>query len=227
MSKMKNTISYCNFLTILVMLSACHSSLTPSSRAASQPKVQVQASSTSKANIPAGHEVALFAGGCFWCMEKPFDVLDGVVSTISGYTDGHVENPSYKAVSRGATGHTEVVEIVFDPKKITYAKLLDIFWRNIDPTVENRQFCDRGSQYRSGIYFKNEQQEVDALASLEKIKKVITGKIYTEIKAASVFYPAEEYHQDFYKKKPGHYSRYRLGCGRDRRLRQLWGVEAH
>ena len=204
-------------------LAACQSSAAPSSRPASQPKGVVKP--TPPTARPANYKVALFAGGCFWCMEKPFDVLDGVHSTISGYTDGHVENPTYKAVSRGTTGHTEAVEIVYDPKKITYAKLLNVFWRNIDPTAKNRQFCDSGTQYRSGIYYKNDAEKELALKSKSDIEKsgAISGTIYTDIKAETTFYPAEEYHQDFYKKKPGHYKRYRNGCGRDRRLQELWG----
>jgi peptide-methionine (S)-S-oxide reductase len=149
--------------------------------------------------------------------------LPGVYSTTSGYTAGQVENPTYKAVSRGSTGHTEAVQIVYDPKKISYAELLKVFWRNIDPLAKNRQFCDGGTQYRSGIYYIDDEQKGLALKSLEEIKGLISGTIHTEIEAAQAFYLAEEYHQDFYKKKPGHYERYRKGCGRDRRLEQLWG----
>jgi peptide-methionine (S)-S-oxide reductase len=204
-------------------LAACQSSAAPASRPASQPTKAVKPPPPTAR--PANHKVALFAGGCFWCMEKPFDVLDGVYSTTSGYTDGHVDNPTYKAVSRGTTGHTEAIEIVYDPTKITYAKLLHVFWRNIDPTAKNRQFCDSGTQYRSGIYYKNDAEKELALKSKSDIETsgAISGTIYTDIKAATVFYPAEEYHQNFYKKKPGHYKRYRYGCGRDRRLQQLWG----
>ena len=178
--------------------------------------------------VPPGMDVALFAGGCFWCMEAPFDALDGVVSTISGYTDGFVHNPKYRDVANGLTGHTEVIQIIFDPKVISYAKLLEVFWVNIDPAAKDRQFCDRGTQYRSGIYTYNAQQLKAAQASIASMKKTYNyaGPIHTEIKPATRFYRAEEYHQDFYKKNPSHYKRYRLGCGRDARLRALWGRQS-
>lgn len=165
---------------------------------------------------------AIFAGGCFWCMEPPYDKLDGVISTTSGYTDGHVRNPRYKQVTSGSTGHTEAVKVVYDPKKVSYEKLLDVFWINIDPTVKNRQFCDKGSQYRSGIYYLNDEQKTAALASLGKVETRF-DKVYTEIKAASRFYAAEGYHQDYYEKNPVRYRYYRYGCGRDARLEELWG----
>jgi len=161
-------------------------------------------------------------------MEAPFDALDGVVSTISGYTDGFVHNPKYRDVANGLTGHTEVIQIIFDPKVISYAKLLEVFWVNIDPAAKDRQFCDRGTQYRSGIYTYNAQQLKAAQASIASMKKTYNyaGPIHTEIKPATRFYRAEEYHQDFYKKNPSHYKRYRLGCGRDARLRALWGRQS-
>ena len=167
---------------------------------------------------------AIFAGGCFWCMEPPFDKLEGVAATISGYTGGEQENPTYKQVSSGRTGHTEAVQVLYDPAKISYAELLEVFWHNIDPTVENRQFCDWGSQYRTGIFYQGDEQR--RLAEESKRKLVESGRfaeVYTEVTAATAFYPAEEYHQDFYKKNPVHYKRYRQGCGRDRRLAELWG----
>jgi peptide-methionine (S)-S-oxide reductase len=167
---------------------------------------------------------AIFAGGCFWCMEPPYDKLEGVVATISGYTGGEQENPTYKQVSSGRTGHTEAVQVLYDPAKISYAELLEVFWHNIDPTVENRQFCDWGSQYRTGIFYQGDEQR--RLAEESKRKLVESGRfaeVYTEVTAATAFYPAEEYHQDFYKKNPVHYKRYRQGCGRDRRLAELWG----
>lgn len=174
---------------------------------------------------PAGYASAIFAGGCFWCMEKPFDQLDGVISTTSGYTDGPEANPSYKRVARGLTGHTEAVEIIYDPAIISYEKLLEVFWVNIDPTTKNRQFCDAGTQYRSGIYTHNaaEQKAAEAsrIAVLERF-----GKVYTEIKPASTFYAAEAYHQDYYLKNPLRYRYYRNGCGRDKRLKALWGDKA-
>lgn len=174
---------------------------------------------------PAGLAKAIFAGGCFWCMEQPFDRLDGVVSTTSGYTGGKKVNPTYHEVSAGDTGHTEAVEIVFDPKKIGYEKLLETFWRNVDPTDKNGQFCDRGSQYRPGIFYLNDEQKKLAEASkavLEK-QKPFRGSIVLEITPGSTFYAAEDYHQDYYKKNPIRYKFYRNGCGRDARLEQLWG----
>lgn len=171
---------------------------------------------------------ATFAGGCFWCMEGPFDKLDGVQSTISGYIGGHKKNPTYREVSAGTTGHTEAVQIVYDPKKVTYQKLLDIFWINIDPTVKDRQFCDHGSQYRSGIFYHDEEQHKLAEASKQKLEKdkPFKGMIYTEVTAASEFYPAEDYHQDYYIKNPVRYKFYRYSCGRDKRLAELWGDKA-
>jgi len=172
-----------------------------------------------------GLETATFAGGCFWCMEPPYDVLPGVVSTTSGYIGGHKKNPTYQEVTTGTTGHTEVVQVVYDPKKVTYQKLLEVFWRNIDPTTPNAQFCDHGSQYRSGIFFHNDEQRRLALASRDQLQRTKPFKeaIVTEITAASTFYPAEDYHQDYYKKNPLRYKFYRANCGRDQRLEQLWG----
>lgn len=167
---------------------------------------------------------AVFAGGCFWCMEHPYDEIDGVKSTISGYIGGHKKNPTYEEVSSGETGHTEAVQITYDPEKVSYKELLDIFWHNIDPTVKNRQFCDVGSQYRSGIYYLDEEQKKLAEESKEELVKSKRFKnIHTEIEPASVFYPAEEYHQDYYIKNPIRYRLYRYGCGRDKRLEELWG----
>ena len=169
--------------------------------------------------------VATFAGGCFWCMEPPYDGIDGVISTIAGYVGGHLDNPSYAQVSSGTTGHTEAVEITYDPALVSYEELLEIFWRNIDPTTPDRQFCDRGSQYRSGIFYHNDAQKQAALASLEKIEKnkPFKAPIRTAIVAATEFFQAEDYHQDFYLKNPIRYKYYRFNCGRDQRLRQLWG----
>lgn len=169
--------------------------------------------------------VATFAGGCFWCMEHPFDQLPGVISVTSGYTGGQKKDPTYEEVSAGATGHAEAVQIVYDPSKITYAKLLDTFWHNIDPTVKDRQFCDVGRQYRSAIFYHGEEQRLlaqESKAALEKIKQ-FQEAIKTEITQASEFYPAEEYHQQYYKKNPIRYRYYRRGCGRDERLKDLWG----
>jgi len=170
-------------------------------------------------------EKATFAGGCFWCMEAPFDKLDGVISVTSGYTGGSVRNPSYEQVSAGSTGHTEAVQIVYDPARISYSKLLSVFWVNIDPTVRDRQFCDIGNQYRSGIFYHSSEQQRAALQSKAGLDRTKNFKepIVTEIVAATEFYPAEEYHQHYYKKNPLRYKYYRNGCGRDKRLKELWG----
>jgi peptide-methionine (S)-S-oxide reductase len=184
--------------------------------------------------LPAGGgaaqrtETATFAGGCFWCMESPFDKLDGVLSVTVGYTGGQTRNPTYEQVSAGGTGHAESVQIVFDPDRIGYARLLEVFWHNIDPTVKDRQFCDAGHQYRSAIFFHNAEQQRLARQSKEALEKgrPFRGEILTEIVPAGEFYPAEEYHQHYYKKNPLRYKYYRSGCGRDRRLKELWGSAA-
>ena len=166
---------------------------------------------------------ATLAGGCFWCMEPPYDELDGVISTISGYIGGTKKNPSYEEVVTGTTGHTEAVQVTYDPAKITYEKLLEIFWRNIDPLTANAQFCDHGSQYRSGIFYHDEAQKKLAEASKKRVQSRFKQPVVTEIVRATEFYPAEDYHQDFYKKNPVRYKLYRYGCGRDQRLQELWG----
>ncbi len=170
-------------------------------------------------------EIAIFAGGCFWCMEPPFDKIDGVISTTSGFAGGTVPNPTYKQVAAGGTGHAEVVQIVYDPAKVSYEMLLKVFWRNIDPLDGGGQFCDRGPEYRTGIFYRDAEQK--RLAEESKRELEMSGRfdkpIVTEITPLFAFYPAEEYHQDFYKKNPAHYYRYRSGCGRDARLAELWG----
>jgi peptide-methionine (S)-S-oxide reductase len=171
---------------------------------------------------------AIFAGGCFWCMEEPFDVLPGVLATTSGYIGGQTKNPTYQAISTGTTGHAEAVQVEYDPAKVSYEKLLEVFWRNIDPTVKNRQFCDVGTQYRTGIFYIGEDQKRVALASkaaLEK-SKPFKAEIVTEITAAGEFFPAESYHQNYYQTNPVRYKFYRNGCGRDARLKELWGDKA-
>lgn len=173
-----------------------------------------------------GYSKATFAGGCFWCMEPPFDALDGVISTTSGYIGGHKQDPTYKEVSRGGTGHTEAVQIVYDPERVSYAELLDIYWHNIDPTDPHGQFCDKGDQYRSEIFFHDDEQEKlanQSKAALVELKP-FTGDVVTGVTAATVFYPAEDYHQDYYTKNPVRYKFYRYGCGRDKRLEELWGT---
>ncbi len=176
-------------------------------------------------SYPDAVAVATFAGGCFWCMEPPFDEIDGVLSTTSGYTGGHEKNPAYQEISAGTTGHAEAVQIVYDPMKVTYRQLLEIFWRNIDPTTADRQFCDRGRQYRTGIFYHNEEQRSLAEESREKLEreKPFSGPIVTEVTRATEFYPAEDYHQDYYRKNPVRYKFYRYSCGRDQRLEELWG----
>ena len=172
-----------------------------------------------------GSAKATFAGGCFWCMEPPYDKLPGVLSTTSGYMGGKKRSPTYEEVSTGTTGHTEVVQVVYDPAKVSYEKLLEVFWRNIDPTVRDQQFCDVGSQYRTAIFYHDEEQKRLAEASkaaLEK-SKPFKAPIVTPVQAAGEFWAAEDYHQDYYKKNPVRYKYYRTGCGRDDRLKQLWG----
>jgi peptide-methionine (S)-S-oxide reductase len=178
---------------------------------------------------PPGSAVATFAGGCFWCMEQPFDKLDGVLATTSGYTGGNKVNPTYEEVSSGATGHAEAVQVLYDPKRVSYEKLLDVFWHNVDPTVKDRQFCDVGTQYRTAIFYHNDEQRRLAEASKAALEKSKPFKepIVTPIVMATTFYPAEEYHQDYYKKNPVRYTYYRTGCGRDARLKQLWGTAPH
>jgi peptide-methionine (S)-S-oxide reductase len=171
---------------------------------------------------------ATFAGGCFWCVESDFDKVPGVLSTTSGYTGGTVANPTYEQVTGKRTGHAEAVEIVYDPAKVSFEKLLDIYWRSIDPTTKDRQFCDAGPPYRTAIFAHDDAQLKSALASRDALArtKPFPEPIVTEIVRAAAFYPAEDYHQDYYKKNPIRYQYYRNGCGRDARLKQLWGAQA-
>lgn len=170
-------------------------------------------------------ETAIFAGGCFWCMEKPFDAVNGVKETVSGYTGGQLKNPSYEQVSAGNTGHAEAVKIIFDPQIVSYTELLDVFWRNIDPLNDKGQFCDSGNQYRSGIFYTTEAQRKAARQSLETLQegRFKEQTIATEITPATTFYPAEQYHQNYYQKNPLRYKYYRYRCGRDQRLEEVWG----
>jgi peptide-methionine (S)-S-oxide reductase len=167
--------------------------------------------------------VATFAGGCFWCTEADFDKVPGVLSTTSGYTGGKIANPTYEQVSAGGTGHAEAVEVVYDPGKVSYDELLSFYWRHVDPTVKNRQFCDIGDQYRTAIFVHDDEQRRLADASKKKIEAQLKQPIYTEIVSAGPFYKADDYHQDFYQKNPVKYKFYRWNCGRDQRLEQLWG----
>ncbi len=205
-------------IAAVLLLSACQSSEQNDQNATS-----AQANSIDTKNLAK----ATFAGGCFWCMEPPFEKLVGVVSVTSGYTGGHKLNPTYEEVSAGETGHAESIQVVYDSTQISYAQLLQVFWHNIDPLALNRQFCDAGSQYRSAIFYHNEEQRRLAEASKQELEQ--SGRfdrpIVTEIVPASTFYEAEAYHQDYYKKNPVQYKFYRAGCGRDRRLQELWGEE--
>lgn len=172
-------------------------------------------------------ETATFAGGCFWCMEGPFEVLEGVHTVVSGYMGGKKKNPTYEEVSSGSTGHAEVIQITYDPSKVKYSQLLDIFWMNIDPTTKDQQFADVGTQYRSEIFYHDESQKKEAEESKKKLaasgkfeKEIVTG-----ISAASTFYPAEDYHQDYYKKNPTRYKQYYSGSGRKGFLEKTWGAK--
>jgi peptide-methionine (S)-S-oxide reductase len=187
--------------------------------------ITLQAQETAAPNDRA---VATFAGGCFWCMEPPYDKLDAVIATISGYTGGEVENPTYEQVSAGGTGHAEAVQVIYDPNKISYKKLLDVFWHNIDPLDAGGQFCDRGSSYRSAVFYANEKQQRLAQESKQALKKSTRfGRqpIVTKIVPAGEFYRAEDYHQNYYQENALRYKYYRWLCGRDARLEELWGAE--
>lgn len=171
---------------------------------------------------PSPSNTAIFAGGCFWCIEADFEKLPGVISVESGYTGGQAENPTYKQVSGGGGGHTEAVRVVYEPSRISYEQLVDYFWHHIDPTVKDQQFCDVGPQYRSGIFYQGEAQKRVAEASKKALESRF-ARIHTEITPAAKFYPAEDYHQDYYKKNPVRYKYYRFGCGRDARVAEVWG----
>ncbi|QQR89893.1 MAG: peptide-methionine (S)-S-oxide reductase MsrA [Myxococcales bacterium] len=198
----------------LLFVFACHA----------QSHAEDKAISKQPSKQQSAYAEATFAGGCFWCMEKPFDMLPGVIATIAGYTGGHTKNPSYNEVSSGNTGHAEAVRVRYDPKRTSYKKLLDVFWHNIDPTVKDRQFCDVGKQYRSAIFYHDAKQKKLAESSklaIEKAKHFKTP-LKTLIRKAGPFYPAEDYHQDFYKTHPETYRNYSLSCGREKALQRLW-----
>lgn len=179
-------------------------------------------------SVDPNHEVAVFAGGCFWCMEHPYDRMDGVIDTISGYTGGHIENPTYHQVTFSDTGHYEAVLVVYDPGRVTYDELLTTFWFNIDPTDNRGQFCDRGPSYRTAIFYQDDAQERSATDSRDELEASnrLRRRIVTELLPAATFWVAEDYHQDYYLTNPLRYRTYRTGCGRDARLRQLWGADA-
>ncbi|MEZ5729812.1 MAG: peptide-methionine (S)-S-oxide reductase MsrA [Burkholderiaceae bacterium] len=184
-----------------------------------------------KAALPAllpGHQIAIFAGGCFWCMEADYEKVPGVDAVTSGYIGGRIENPTYRQVSAGGTGHAEAVQVMFDPKRVSYERLLEVFWHNVDPTTDSGQFCDHGSQYRPEIFPLDDAQQKAAQASRSAIEKTKPFKeaIKVAITRAGTFYPAEQYHQDYYRRNPVRYGFYRSGCGRDARLTELWGDKA-
>lgn len=190
----------------------------------------VLAGCSSAANVasptdPQGSAVAVFAGGCFWCTEADFDKMPGVVATVSGFTGGHVPNPSYKQVSRGGTGHIEAVRVTYDPARISYRELVDRFYRTVDPLDAGGQFCDRGYQYRTAIFVTPEQR-LKAEAATEEVRGALNREIVTLLLPAVPFYPAEDYHQDYYRKNPIRYRFYRANCGRDARLQEVWGRAA-
>jgi peptide-methionine (S)-S-oxide reductase len=174
-----------------------------------------------------GKRTAIFAGGCFWCVEADFDKVPGVVSTTSGYIGGSAETAHYKIVSSGGTGHYEAVKIVYDPKKVSYSRLLYVYWRSVDPTDPGGQFCDRGDSYKTAIFYANDRERDLALASKRKAEATLGKKIVTKIVKAGPFYPAEGYHQNYYRKNPVRYQIYRYGCRRDARISDLWGNQAH
>ncbi len=203
-------------LLLAGLLAACE----PSAAQAPQP-AEVRDSNATASNSG----VAIFAGGCFWCTEADFDKLPGVLETTSGYIGGHLDNPSYEQVSAGTSGHIEAVQVRFDPSQTNYAKLLEAFWPTIDPVTPNAQFCDRGPQYRSAIFYANAAEQAQAEASRDALQASgkLPGPVVTEVLPATRFYPAEDYHQDYYQRNPLRYAYYRNGCGRDKRLEQLWG----
>ena len=178
--------------------------------------------------VPKGADIAIFAGGCFWCVESDFDQVPGVLETVSGYTGGSVKNPTYNTVTAGGSGHREAVRIVFDPKKVSYANLIEIFWRSVDPTDDGGQFCDRGESYKTAIFVTSAEQRRIAEDSKRKLGKSGIPKqpVVTPIVRAGAFYPAEDYHQNYYKKNPIRYNLYRYGCGRDSRIKEVWGKQA-
>ncbi|MEL0018898.1 MAG: peptide-methionine (S)-S-oxide reductase MsrA [Rickettsiales bacterium] len=172
-------------------------------------------------------EMAIFAGGCFWCVEADFDKVPGVLKTISGYTGGKTKNPDYQQVTAGGTGHREAVEITYDPAKVTYEALLEVFWRSVDPTDDGGQFCDRGESYETAIFANSLEQKRLAEVSKQQVSGILNEPVVTPIEVAGTFYPAEEYHQDYYLKNPLRYKFYRFNCGRDARIKEVWGIQAH
>jgi len=211
-----------------LLLLLCAPALARAATDPAHPAVRSGASSTAQAPAAATRDTALFAGGCFWCLETAFEERPGVLEAVSGYSGGRTVNPTYEDVNTHTTGHLETVMVVFDPRRTSYEKLLDLFWHSIDPTQADGQFCDRGNSYYSAVFWRTEAQRRAAEASKQAIAAsgVLKQPIVTPIRKAGPFYRAEEYHQDFWKKDPERYRSYRLGCGRDARLKELWGDKA-
>lgn len=218
-------------LTVLLLslTVACAGSSVSTPDAGATPAPQTPAAKVGTKAAPPledGQAEAIFAGGCFWCMEKPFDKVDGVVSTTSGYTGGQPDHPTYHQVSMKLTTHYEAIRVVYDPATVSYDRLLEVFWHNIDPTQDDGQFCDKGPQYRAAVFTDDPAERAAAEGSKAQAAATLGAPVVTEILPAATFWEAEDYHQDFYLKNPGRYSSYRTGCGRDRRLQALWGEQA-
>lgn len=225
MRKLVGSLASVVMFSLLAAASACAPGNTGGGTPAAQPMGEAMSAAEARSR---GLALATFAGGCFWCMEPPFDALDGVLSTTSGFMGGEERNPTYQQVASGATGHAEVVQVLYDPETVDYQRLLFVFWRNIDPTTADRQFCDRGAQYRPAVFFHDAEQRRLAEESKQELEQqgLFPSPIVTEITAAGDFWPAEEYHQGYYRKNPSRYRAYRRRCGRDARLGELWGKEA-
>ena len=215
-------------VALFALLAACAGHAEPAPPAASSKgAAPLEKVGTSAAPpLQDGQAEAIFAGGCFWCMEKPFDKVEGVLSTTSGYTGGAPDHPTYMQVANKQTTHFEALRVVYDPEVVTYARLLEVFWHNIDPTQGDGQFCDKGPQYRSAVFTSVDAEVAAAKASRQAVQEELGQAVVTEILDGATFWEAEDYHQDFYKKNPGRYTSYRMGCGRDRRLNTLWGDQA-
>lgn len=219
------TLSLTSWAAALVLLACSPAPAEPGAPA----RAEAPSETVVQAQLASGAlRSAVFAGGCFWCMEGPFEKFPGVVSVVSGYAGGAEPNPTYDQVGHGRTGHAEVVQVVYDPKKVTYEALLETYWHNVDPTQADGQFCDRGRQYRTVVFYANDAEKAAVLASKARLESTakLPGPIVTEVVPAAQFYPAEGYHQDFYRTNPERYQSYREGCGRDRRLKALWGDAA-
>ena len=220
-----NTVKLICLCALMFFLAGCDAA--PSVQAGDVAATSGAVTRPATAGVSDSHAFATFAGGCFWCMEPPYDELPGVISTTSGYTGGHADNPDYKQVTAGGTGHYEAVQIVYDPTLVTYETLIDIYWINVDPLDAGGQFCDRGSSYRTAIFYHDEAQRHIALSSKAAVADRLAAVIATSVVEATQFYPAEDYHQDYYQKNPLRYSYYRRGCGRDARLKRIWGSVDH